>query len=145
MELRAFFSSLLFQTFTFYGLAYWRFLLRGLLLRPSMVAETVTMAIKGHHFFQITRRILAVENFKGRLESVARAFHERAQGKLSPDLEVRLVELRRYRDECLAELKRRYRTLHRDFRVYADEALARFQADTDELLARLSAQAPILT
>jgi len=57
-EVRAFLFSLVRQTFSSYSLAYWKFLVRGLLARPRMLAETVTMAVKGHHFFRMTRDVL---------------------------------------------------------------------------------------
>jgi len=57
-ELRAFISSLVRQTFSHYSRAYWTFLVKGLLARPRMLAETVTMAVKGHHFFRMTEIVL---------------------------------------------------------------------------------------
>lgn len=140
-ELRAFFLSLLLQTFSSYSWDYWRFLVRGFCIRPGMLPETVTMAVKGHHFFKMTRRILAVETFKGRLEALALALQERAKGADPRDLSPQLAEMRAYRDAVVREMERRYRHLHRDFRSYARDALARFEAETDALLAQLSAQA----
>ena len=58
-ELRAFLFSLVRQTFSSYSWAYWKFLVKGLLARPRMLAETVTMAVKGHHFFRMTRIVQA--------------------------------------------------------------------------------------
>lgn len=57
-ELRAFLLSLVRQTFSSYSLSYWKFLVKGLLARPRMLAETVTMAVKGHHFFRMTQQVL---------------------------------------------------------------------------------------
>jgi radical SAM superfamily enzyme YgiQ (UPF0313 family) len=57
-ELRAFLFSLVRQTFSSYSLSYWKYLVRGLLSRPRMLAETVTMAVKGHHYFRMTRDVL---------------------------------------------------------------------------------------
>ena len=57
-ELRAFVFSLVRQTLSTYSVSYWKFLVRGLLARPRMLAETVTMAVKGHHFFRMTRIVL---------------------------------------------------------------------------------------
>ncbi len=58
-EVRAFLLSLLRQTFSSYSWAYWKYLVRGLIARPRMLAETVTMAVKGHHFFRMTRIVQA--------------------------------------------------------------------------------------
>ena len=47
------------QTFSSYSHSYWKFLVRGLVARPRMLAETVTMAVKGHHFFRMTEIVLS--------------------------------------------------------------------------------------
>jgi radical SAM superfamily enzyme YgiQ (UPF0313 family) len=57
-EVRAFVFSLVRQTLSSYSLSYWKFLVRGLLARPRMLAETVTMAVKGHHYFRMTEMVL---------------------------------------------------------------------------------------
>ncbi len=61
-ELRAFLFSLFRQTFSSYSLSYWKYLVRGLLARPRMLAETVTMAVKGHHYFRMTEVVLDRES-----------------------------------------------------------------------------------
>ena len=77
MELRAFVLSLLIQTFTRYSWAYWKFLVRGFFAKPRMLAETVTMAVKGHHFFKMTRYLLEVDSFRKSLETMTHAFEAR--------------------------------------------------------------------
>jgi len=139
-EMRAFVHSLVRQTFSTYSLSYWRFLLRGALARPRMLAETVTMAVKGHHFFRMTKNVLEVDRIQQNLESFARAFEEKARAASGVDVKERIVELKAYRDRVIARKKARLRRLDEDFRVYADEAVARFRATTEELLARLAAE-----
>jgi radical SAM superfamily enzyme YgiQ (UPF0313 family) len=140
-ELRAFTLSLLLQTFSSYSWPYWKFMVRGFLAKPSMLAETVTMAVKGHHFFKMTQRFLELEQFKNALDSVARAFLKKAEGLSVPDLGLKASELEAYRDLVLAEMRARYRRIHKDFRVYADDALASFKATMDDLVAKVDAQA----
>ncbi len=142
-ELRAFILSVLVQTFSRYSWAYWMFLVRGFLARPRMLAETVTMAVKGHHFFKMTRNVLEVDRFKRTLDELAKSLEERVRSVSAPDLDRKLADLVAYRDRLVARMRRRYRRLHRDFRSYADEALAAFQATTDELLARLAGPRPL--
>jgi radical SAM superfamily enzyme YgiQ (UPF0313 family) len=141
MELRAFTLSLLIQTFSSYSWPYWKFLIRGFFSRPTMTAETVTMAVKGHHYFKMTKHVMAVERFKGTLEKVAEAFEAKAAGFSTPDMAARIAELSAYRDRVAAKMRAKYRRIHKDFRIYADEALASFQATMDDLIARLSAEA----
>ena len=64
MEVRALVMSLLVQTFSRYSWAYWKFLVKGGLARPRRLAETVTMAVRGHHFFRITRNLLELDRLK---------------------------------------------------------------------------------
>ena len=144
-ELRAFVLSLVRQTFSSYSWAYWKFLVRGVIAKPRMIAETVTMAVKGHHFFKMTRNVLEVDRFVRTLEGVARSFEETVRDVSAADLEVRVAELTAYRDRVVARMRSRYRRLHRDFRVYAEQAIADFQATMDDLIARLSAGPPPAT
>ncbi|MFP4561742.1 MAG: B12-binding domain-containing radical SAM protein [Spirochaetia bacterium] len=57
-DLKAFFSSLYKQTFSRYGLRYLSFLARSLFHTKISFPEAVALAVKGHHFFIITRKIL---------------------------------------------------------------------------------------
>jgi len=140
VEMRAFTLSLLMQTFSSYGWSYWRFMARGFLTKPGLFSETVTMAVKGHHFFKMTRCLLELESFKQSLELVANTFPEKAAVVPVPDQRSRVAELEAYRDRVLAEMRRRYRKIHKDFRVYAEDALTRFNANMDDLIARIAAQ-----
>ncbi len=57
-ELRAFLLSLVGRTFSSCSPSSWGFLLKGLVARPRRLAEAVTMAVKGHHYFRMTRIVL---------------------------------------------------------------------------------------
>jgi radical SAM superfamily enzyme YgiQ (UPF0313 family) len=139
-ELRALAYSLVRQTFSTYSLSYWKFLLRGALAKPRMLAETVTMAVKGHHFFRMTRNVLEVDRIQRNLEGFSRAFEEKARMASGVDVKERLAELKAYRDGVIARKRARLRRLDEDFRVYAEEAVARYRATTDDLIANLSAE-----
>ncbi len=140
-EIRAFVMSLFVQTFSRYGWHYWRFLIRAFLTRPKLLAESVTMAIKGHHFFKITRSVLAVDSFTSRLDRLSRAFQERAEGLSLPDIDQKVAELVAYRDRVLSDIRREYRKLHSDFQVYAEESLARFEAMMNDMILSFRRQA----
>jgi radical SAM superfamily enzyme YgiQ (UPF0313 family) len=142
-EVRAFFHSLLVQTFSFYGRQYWKFILRATWARPKMFAETISLAVKGHHFFKMTRGILAVERFKAKLDTLLAAVADRAAAVSATDLATKVAELQLLRQKMLVDIRREYRRLHRDFRVYASEALTRFDAVVGEILASLDRQ-PVL-
>ena len=57
-EVKAFFASLFRQTFSRYGIRYLFFLIKSFFSKKILFAEAVAMAVKGHHFFKITRQIL---------------------------------------------------------------------------------------
>jgi hypothetical protein len=103
-----------------------------------MFAETVAMAVKGHHFFKITRNVLELERFKGTLDRVMREFEARLSGPTVEGRPNQLAELKAYRDQVLVQIRARYRKLNKDFRGYVNEAVAGFQATLDELIASKS-------
>lgn len=151
-ELRAFSLSLLIQTFSGYGHQYLRYLVRAFFLKPGMLAESVTMAVKGHHFFRMTQRLLAADRFQGYVDNLAATLRERAaefqalahnlQERASelqvPDLETKVAEFRAFRDRFLEDAHREYNRLHRDTRAQVAEALDRLEAAAEEFLAALS-------
>ena len=139
-EVKAFAHSLLRQTFSSYSFAYWRFLLRAAVARPRMLAETVTMAVKGHHYFKMTKNLLEVDRFQQNLEKLASTFEEKVRELSEEDLEARLAELRAYRDNVVSRLRTRYRRVDVDFRAHAEEAVSRYLAFTEALLSELPAR-----
>jgi len=142
MELRAFVRSLVVQTFSRYGWSYWRFLVQGFFARPLMVPETVTLAVKGHHFFKMTRSLLELERFKATLQELAGAFEARLQAATAQDFPQRLAELKTLRDQAVGQMQARYQRLPRDFRAYADEAVSAFRATLEERLSRFANGVP---
>jgi hypothetical protein len=104
------------------GPAYLQFLSRVLTRRPAMLREALTLAAKGYHLRKITEQITAVDNFKQYLahtleqvpQDLARCAHE-GQTRLTT-----------YVREVSARVQKEYRTIHRDFRHHADEALNAF-------------------
>jgi hypothetical protein len=137
MELRALVMSLVVQTFSRYSWAYWKFLVKGLLARPQMAAETMTMAVRGHHFFRITQNLLDLDRFKHTLDQVALAFEARLAGITGDDYPKKLAEMKAYRDQVLEQMRACCGKLNRDLRGYAEEAMASFQATLDGFIARL--------
>lgn len=140
-EIRAFLLSLLVQSFSRYGHHYWKFLIQSFRIKPRLFAESVTMAVKGHHFFKMTRGILAVERFKKSLERRQRLFEERVRAMRLPDPRKNLKALLAFRRRQAAAVAREYRRLSKDFRIYAAESMARFDELADNLLQGVVRQA----
>jgi radical SAM superfamily enzyme YgiQ (UPF0313 family) len=123
-ELRAGWRSFTRQPFTFYGVHYLVYLARALSTKPRMFPEAVSLAVKGHHFFQMTRGLLAVDALRARAERVRRAYAariERARASLDPARA--LARLARKRERILRRARRRVRGLDRAFRRMGEEIL----------------------
>jgi radical SAM superfamily enzyme YgiQ (UPF0313 family) len=60
-EVKAFFKSLFFQTFSNYGYIYLTYLAKALIINWRNFPLAVNLAIKGDHFFKFTKTILASE------------------------------------------------------------------------------------
>jgi hypothetical protein len=116
---------------------------QGFFARPLMVPETVTLAVKGHHFFKMTRSLLELERFKATLQELAGTFEGRLHAVAAQDVPQRLAELKALRDQALGQMQARYQRLPRDFRTYADEAVAAFRATLETQLSRFTNQAPV--
>ena len=140
-ELRALGLSLLVQTFSRYGWSYLKFLAKGFLTRPRLLTETVTMAVKGHHFFKITRNLLELDRFQGNLERLGQALEARVAALAEANPTAALADLRTRRDQALAQMRAAYRKLNKDFRRLADGPWADFQARLDRLVERAAAAA----
>jgi len=59
-ELKGFFSSLILQSFSKYGIHYLRYLIKALLFDRENIVRIVTFAIQGYHFFKITKKTTAM-------------------------------------------------------------------------------------
>jgi radical SAM superfamily enzyme YgiQ (UPF0313 family) len=135
MEWRAVCHSLLRQTFTRYGLAYWSYLLEGLARRPLMASEIVALAVKGHHFFTLTNGLLALERFKEWMEGLRQDLEQRV--KNAPQSAVATVaDLAALRARALKRAWAGCRKVHPDFRDKAIGAFTEFKNATESLLVR---------
>ncbi len=133
IELRAFFHSLVRQTFSRYTFAYWSYLLRGLALRPRMIAELVTMAVKGHHFFTITRSLLELEKFKDKLQRSRLDLEDGLKRAIQGNAK-NLADWKAYRAKLLTRAKARCERFHPDFKGSAVRAFEEFRGTVERLL-----------
>jgi radical SAM superfamily enzyme YgiQ (UPF0313 family) len=134
-ELRAFFHSLIRQTFSHYTFAYWSYLLRALCLRPLMAVEIVTMAVKGHHFFIITESLLELEHFKDRLERSRQDLEDRLRRAIQGNAKS-LAAWKTYRDRLVEKARARCNRLNPDFKSSAVRAFEEFRTAVERLLTR---------
>ncbi len=77
--LRVFIFSFLRQSFSSYGHLYLRYILKILVTNPQYVPKFIKMALLGHHFFKITREIVAKEDSSSSVEKIRTWLRDRAK------------------------------------------------------------------
>jgi radical SAM superfamily enzyme YgiQ (UPF0313 family) len=121
------------------GPAYLQFLSRVLTRHPDMLWEAFALAAKGYHLRKITEQVTAVDNFKHYLaheidnlkEEMARRAHDGNK------------RLNAYVHEVVAQVRREYGAIHKDFRHDVDDALNTFVSSLDTSLKALHLRIPI--
>ncbi len=136
-DIRAFLLSLMRQGFSRYGFKYLKFLISAIRLDTGQLAMAVILAIRGYHFFTITRYILkadkfsnilihAVQSFQSRLAEVV----EKGRGQLAAELESHIIALK-------SNMQKRYRKLSRGVQRYLTEPFAEFELRCETMLTEL--------
>ena len=112
-DIKAFFRSLLRQSFSRYGLRYLKLLATTLARNPGQFPMAVNLAIKGYHFFKITDDILRAERVSEFMKSSLVRLEERyeqtfsAAGSVHPAVIERLAErTKKGSGECTADFLR---------------------------------------
>lgn len=109
-DIRALFKSFIAQTFSRYGISYISFLVRAAFLNPENFALAVNMAVKGHHFFTITRITLASDELALFSAKVIDKFRSKIDSKIKRgDIIARSVN--RYARHAKREIMRKYRRM----------------------------------
>lgn len=120
------------------GPAYLWFLSHVITRHPAMLREAFALAAKGYHLRKITEQITAVDNLKQYLaremdhlqEEIARCAHD---GN---------TRLKAYVREVVAQVRREYGMIHKDFRHDVDDALTTFVRALDPSLQALHLPIP---
>ncbi len=140
-ELRAFALSLIRQTFSSYGIHYLGFLIKTLWSRAGLFPEAVALAIKGHHFFKITKDMLAADRFKRILqERIQRleSYIEEMLRRYNEGLPLSAAEILGQLQALPRAMKRRYGRLSGDSRACVRESLVAFEKQLAILGRRVS-------
>jgi radical SAM superfamily enzyme YgiQ (UPF0313 family) len=127
---RIFFLSFIRQVFSFYGNRYLKFLAKALSIRPGCFPKAIKMALFGHHFYTITRGILAADDFSASIEKLRsglRARIEKIRLEKIEDvmrdlfsLDAALLERR-----FIKKAQRTYASLQQDFNKTMEEQMKR--------------------
>jgi hypothetical protein len=92
------------------------------------------MAVKGHHFFLITERLLEVERFKDSLERTRLEVEDRLR-RIVQENAGGLEVWRARRDRLVAQARARCNRLNPDFKTGAIRAFEEFRTAVEQLLA----------
>ncbi len=134
---RALLLSILKQGFSRYGWAYVSFLAGVVAHRPRLFADAVAFAVKGYHFFTITRRILEAEELADLLAREKLSLGGRVAAVAASGRARLARELRRTIVRVLIRVRRRYRALSGDVQEQAARAYREFSLQCRLWLADL--------
>ena len=133
-HIRALMLSLFYQTFSRYGLYYLRFLLKTILTLPHKLPDAITLSVKGHHFFRITREIIKADEFIVKLKVTRQSFQEtiadvlkKRKRDIALEMENRIVKLK-------YKFYKKYKSLNHDMQQYLSDALAEFDEQCEIMI-----------
>jgi len=109
-DLSAFFKSFIVQTFSRYGFRYLSFLFHAALLNPKNITLAVNIAVKGHHFFKITRLTLASDELGSYSAKVIARFESIMENKIIPGSAIP-SSVNRYARDAKRQIMRKYRRM----------------------------------
>jgi hypothetical protein len=137
-QIKALFRSLTKQTFSFYGRRYLSFLLKSLFINIRQFPKAVTLAVKGHHFFLITREILKADEFSTALhrimESIRSRSSEAAVGKSGSPV----PEVLNYVHRVKVSLQKEYRRLSFGVQQYLKDTFDDFERLCESIVLELA-------
>ncbi len=125
-EVQAFMRSIKRILFSQQGLEYVKFLIRVLKHDHRMFPDAIRLAVMGYHLEKITRHTVAVEDFRTFLNREMDTFQEKIS-QFAHTKENRMHEIQNYAQKLSKRVKKKYESIHKDFRYAAHSALENFQ------------------
>lgn len=133
-DLKAFFLSLVRQSFSRYGGVYLRFLIRALRYNRWNFQLAVNLAIKGYHFFRITDDILRIDEFSSMLVDSVKSLEESMVEFFGGSKSIDASEWRSYVIRIRENLKKKYRRQSTAMQQYLYKRFAKFESFTEQIL-----------
>jgi len=125
-EVQAFMLSIKRQLFSQQGFEYVKFLINVLKHDHRMFPDAIRLAVMGYHLEKITRHTVAVEDFRTFLSREMDTFKEQIS-QFAHTKEHRMHEIQNYAHKLSKRVKKKYESIHKDFRYAAHSALENFQ------------------
>lgn len=126
------------QTFSSYGLIYLRFLYRVFKVNPQNFPLAMNLAIKGYHFFCMTKEILAASKFENMMDKVMLGIDEQIEGlqKSSEPGRASVDQLKEYIIRLRNDVNNKHRRLNIQVRKAIIDSYAAFEKFCDGAMAR---------
>ncbi len=117
-QARAFFLSLLRQTFSRYGLDYLRLLASALIYNPRQFPMAVNLAVKGYHFFKMTSDILRAEQVSAIMKTSLERLEKEFERKFNDPERIKPAAIRQLAERAMKNMRRIYRKLTPELKIY---------------------------
>ncbi len=121
-HLRAFFLSLIKQTFSSYGFHYLRLLLSAVLHNPGKFPLAVNLAVKGYHFFKMTNDILRADKVSSRMKSMIERLEVQFAISFVHKADIDPVIIHRLAERAKNNINRLYKHLNPELKEYLKDA-----------------------
>jgi radical SAM superfamily enzyme YgiQ (UPF0313 family) len=121
------------QGISSYALQYFNFIFQAMRLDIRHFAQAISLAVKGYHFFAMTKEILKVEE----LSTLVNAAIRKLQATLGGITATSTKEVEKYVAKIWKKLQRKYFRLSLDLQSYSKELFADFESYCSQLGLRL--------
>jgi len=136
-QMKILFRSLKKQTFSLYGWQYLSFLLKSLFVNIRQFPKAVTLAVKGHHFFLITREILKADEFSTELHRIMESMRSRSSEAVVRKSGSMADEVLSYIHKIKVSLQKDYYRLSSGVQKYLEDAFDDFERLCDRIVQEL--------
>jgi hypothetical protein len=137
-QIKILFRSLKKQTFSFYGWRYLSFLLKSLFINRRQFPKAVTLAVKGHHFFLITREILKADEFSTALHRIMESMRSRSSEAVAGKSGSMAHEVLSYVHKVKISLQKEYCRLSLGVQQYLKDAFDDFERLCERIVLELA-------
>ena len=136
-DLRAFFLSLLKQTFSSYGIHYLHYLMQALWYNHKNLNLTINLAIKGHHFFKMTNEIIMADEFSSMLKISIKSLQKQAAEIIENGNSMIAKKMEQHINLFKSRIKKRHQQLNQEIQNQINETFEKFEEYCEQILCQL--------
>lgn len=132
-HIKAFFLSLLRQTFSRYGLDYLHLLASAIIHNPRQFPLAVTLAVKGYHFFKMTGDIMKAEQISAYMKTSLQRLEEEYESTFNSQKRIHPAAIKQLADSAMKNMRRIYRKLNPELKEYLKDTYYEFRLKCDTI------------